>query len=151
MAIHTSQAPVEKKGDYGRQPNQTMVHQPTNATFSRTMIPTRNVCYHLEQGNLINLYFMFTIDSGFSNETQNCCLSPMVSALLSLSVIAKPAIVGQLLPNRVKTIYNCKTHLVTRDPPRLCSSADYYSAFVHTACYTLYTVCYTAAAIVYSF
>ena len=51
MAIHTSQAPVEKKGDYGRQPNQTMVHQPTNATFSRTMIPTRNVCYHLEQGN----------------------------------------------------------------------------------------------------
>ena len=69
MAIHTSQAPVEKKGDYGHQPNQTMVHQPTNATFSRTMIPTRNVCYHLEQGNLINFYFMFTIDSGFSNET----------------------------------------------------------------------------------
>ena len=90
MAIHTSQAPVEKKGDYGHQPNQTMGHQPTNATFSRTMIPTRNVCYHLEQGNLINLYFMFTIDSGFSNETQTCCLSPMVSALLSLSVIAKP-------------------------------------------------------------
>ena len=69
MAIHTSQAPVEKKGDYGHQPNQIMGHQPTNATFSRTMIPTRNMCYHLEQGNLINFYFMFTIDSGFSNET----------------------------------------------------------------------------------
>ena len=55
-----------------------------------------------------------------------------------LQNLARPAIVGQLLPNRVKTIYNCcKTHLVTRDPPRLCSSADYYSAFIHTVYYTV--------------
>ena len=59
-----------------------------------------------------------------------------------LQNLARLAIVGQLLPNRVKTIYNCKTHLVTRDPPRLCSSADYYSAFVHTVA-VCYTVCYT--------
>ena len=58
---------------------------------------------------------MFTIDSGFSNETQTCCLSPMVSALLSLSVIAKPCPTSNCGSIVTKSGQN---HLQLQNPPR---------------------------------